>query len=179
MLWLIPRRRLVKSPFGLVVFVAYLLASELPARRAGRGTPRFGVTLALTVGVWLGAYLLWLGTIGAASSTRTVTRKLWFQQYVKRIEGRVSKAHVQNPSYYLTSTARDFGPLLLLPIGAAAAGWLASRKGRQLSPNLSRHDVACLVAWSLAAPVLATASASKLPLADDCNGKLHAQLARR
>src|SRR5918992_5797466 len=64
----------VKSPFSLVVLMAYLLATELPARRAGVGTPRFGATVALVAGAWIGAYLLWLGTLSAASSPRAVIR---------------------------------------------------------------------------------------------------------
>ena len=149
----------VKSPFALVVLMAYLLATEVPARRAGLGTPRFGVTVALVAGAWIGAYLLWLGTLSVASSPRAVGRQLLLGQYVRRIEGKSGVAHVQGPSYYLTSTWRDFGPLLLLPAAALAAGWLASRKGKRPWP----HDVTCLVVWSLAAPVLATASLSKLP----------------
>lgn len=153
----------IKSPFALVVFLVYLLATELPARRAGHGTPRFGVTLVLVAGVWLAAYLLWLGTLSAATSQRTVTRRLLVKQYVQRIKGRNFKSHVQGPGFYLTNTVQDFGPLLLLPAGAAAAVWLASRRGRLPSQRLSGHDLACLIAWSFAAPVLATASASKLP----------------
>lgn len=147
----------VKSPFALVVFLAYLLATELPARRAGRGTPRLVLTLALAVGVWTMAYLLWLGVLSTQSSPRQVARTLLVQQYARRIEGRMGK--LEGPGYYLTTTVRDFGPLLLLPL---AAGALLFRKGwRPSRHNVS--DVACLAAWALAAPVLATASASKLP----------------
>jgi 4-amino-4-deoxy-L-arabinose transferase-like glycosyltransferase len=149
----------VKSPFSLAVFGMYLLATELPARRAGRGTPRFGATVALAAGAWMVAYLLWLGTISAETSTDAVAKRLLLQQYVKRIEGKLGIE--QGPGYYLASTMRDFGPLWLLPVGAVAAGWWAARRGRPLS-NVSGHDVACIVTWSLAAPVLATASASKL-----------------
>lgn len=144
----------VKSPFALVVFLAYLLATELPARRAGRGTPRLVFTLALAAGVWTAAWLLWLGVLSADSSPRAVAKRLLVQQYAQRIEGKMG--HAGGPGYYLETTVRDFGPLLLLPL---AAGALAFRRG--LRP--SRHDVLCLAVWALAAPVLATASAGKLP----------------
>ncbi|HWN43180.1 MAG TPA: glycosyltransferase family 39 protein [Thermoanaerobaculia bacterium] len=147
----------VKSPFALVVVLVYLLATELPARRAGRGTPRLALTLGLTVGVWTAAWLLWLGVLSTESSPRQVARTLLLQQYAKRIEGKMGK--LGGPGYYLETTVRDFGPLLLLPV---AAGALAFRKGWRSS----RYDVAniaCLAVWALAAPVLATASASKLP----------------
>jgi 4-amino-4-deoxy-L-arabinose transferase-like glycosyltransferase len=147
----------VKSPFALVVFLVYLLATELPARRAGRGTPRLVLTLALTVGVWTAAYLLWLGVLSTQSSPRQVARTLLVQQYARRIEGRMGK--LEGPGYYLTTTVDDFGPLLLLPLAASA---LAFRRGwRPSRHNVS--DIACLAVWALAAPVLATASASKLP----------------
>ncbi|HWM89350.1 MAG TPA: glycosyltransferase family 39 protein [Thermoanaerobaculia bacterium] len=149
----------VKSPFALIVFVVYLLATELPARRAGQGTPRFGVTVALVAGFWVGAYLLWLGTLSAATSTGAVAKRLLLQQYVRRVEGRLGKHQAQSPSYYLETTAQDFGPLLLLPAGAVTVGIAGRRKGQPLS----RHDVACVVAWSLAAPLLASASVNKLP----------------
>jgi hypothetical protein len=106
----------------------------------------------------VGAWLLWLGVLSAATSPDAVAKRLLLQQYAQRIEGKIG-VH-QGPGYYLAGIARDFGPLLLLPAGAAVAGWLASRRG---SRPLFRNDVACLVVWSLAAPVLATASASKLP----------------
>jgi 4-amino-4-deoxy-L-arabinose transferase-like glycosyltransferase len=152
----------VKSPFSLAVFGVYLLATELPARRAGRGTPRLGATLAFAAGAWMVAYLLWLGTISAVTSTDAVAKRLLLQQYVKRIEGKLGVQ--QGPGYYLASAMRDFGPLWLLPVGAAAAGWWASRRGRQPSDasDTSGHDLACLAVWSLVAPVLATASSSKL-----------------
>jgi 4-amino-4-deoxy-L-arabinose transferase-like glycosyltransferase len=149
----------VKSPLSLAVFGVYLLATELPARRAGRGTPRFGATLALVVGAWMAAYLLWLGTLSAATSMDAVAKRLLLQQYVKRIEGKIGVQ--RGPGYYLASGLRDFGPLWLLPVGAVAAGWWAARRGRQPS-EASGQDLACLVVWSLVAPVLATASASKL-----------------
>lgn len=153
----------VKSPFALVVFLAYLLATELPARRADQGTPRLGATVALVAGVWLGIYLLWLGTLSTAISPRAVAKRLLVQQYADRIEGQMGK--LEGPGFYLKSVVGDFGPLLLLPLGAMAmmaVGWIAARRGGKLSVLLSRNDAACLVAWSLAAPVLATASASKL-----------------
>ncbi|MFL6289901.1 MAG: ArnT family glycosyltransferase [Thermoanaerobaculia bacterium] len=147
----------VKSPFALAVFVVYLLATELPARRAGRGTPRLLVTLALAAGVWTAAWFLWLGVLSADSSPRQVVKTLLVQQYAKRIEGQVGKT--AGPGYYLRTTARDFGPLLLLPI---AAGALAFRRGWRPSRQHAA-DMACLAVWALAAPVLATASAGKLP----------------
>ena len=142
----------VKSPFALVVVLVYLLATELPARRAGRGTPRLALTLALAVGVWAAAWLVWLGVLSSESSPRQMARTLLVQQYAKRIEGKVGKT--AGPGYYLKTTVQDFGPLLLLPV---AAGALAFRKGWR------HHDVACLAVWALVAPVLATASAGKLP----------------
>jgi len=148
----------VKSPFALVVFIVYLLATELTARRAGLGTPRLGATVAWVAGVWIAAWFLWLGTLSAAASPRAVTRQLLVEQYARRIEGSLVKAHVRGTGFYLASTVKDFGPLLLLPAGAVAAG-IASRRGWRPS----RHDVACLAVWSLAAPVLATASVSKVP----------------
>lgn len=143
----------VKSPFALAVFLAYLLGTELPARRTGQGTPRFGGTVALIVAIWLSAYLVWLGTLSAATSPRAVVKRLFVQQYVQRIEGKIGDLH--GPGYYLANTIQDFGPLLLLPVGAVAIGLLSRR--------FSLHDLACLAVWSLTAPVLATASASKLP----------------
>ncbi len=149
----------VKSPFALIVFIAYLLATELPARRAGLGTPRLGATVAWVLGAWIAAWLLWLGTLSAATSPRTVAKRLLVEQYARRIEGRLVKSHVKGTGFYIKSTVKDFGPLLLLPVGAAAAAGLASRRGWRPS----RHEVAGLVVWSLAAPVLATASVSKVP----------------
>lgn len=78
---------------------------------------------------------------------------------MQRIQGRLGDAHVQGPSFFLTTTLHDFGPLLLLPVGAAVAGWFARRRGKQPSP----YDLTCPVVWSLTAPILATASLSKLP----------------
>ena len=144
----------VKSPFALVVVLVYLLATELPARRAGRGTPRLLLTLALAAGVWTLAWLAWMGVLSTDSSPRQVARTLLLQQYAKRIEGKMGKT--AGPGYYLETTVRDFGPLLLLPV---AAGALAFRRGGRVS----RHDATCLAAWALVAPVLATASAAKLP----------------
>jgi hypothetical protein len=149
----------VKSPFALVVLMAYLFATELPAHRAGLGTPRLGLTVACVAGAWLGAYLIWLGTLSTATSPRVVVRQLLLVQYVQRMQGRLDLAHVQGPSYLLESTFRDFGPLLLLPAGAVAARWFASRKGKQPWS----YDATCLAVWSLAAPLLASASLSKLP----------------
>lgn len=143
----------VKSPFALAVFLAYLLVTELPARRAGQGTPRFAATLALVAGVWLGAWLLWLATLSATTSPQAVAKRLLVQQYAQRIEGRIGA--LGGPGYYFVNAAADFGPLLLLPIGAVAVGWLVSRE--------VGYEIASLAVWSLAAPVLATASASKLP----------------
>lgn len=149
----------VKSPFGMIVFLAVLLATEWPARRAGQGTPRFGATVALVVGVWLMFYVLWLGALSLATSTRAVTNRLLVQQYVDRIEGRIAASHVQGPDYYPSTVARDFGPLLLLPAGAAVLGFFASRR-RWSSP---RYEVTLLLIWALSAPVLGTASISKRP----------------
>jgi 4-amino-4-deoxy-L-arabinose transferase-like glycosyltransferase len=146
----------VKSPFALVVVLVYLLATELLARRAGRGTPRLAVTLALMIGLWAGAWLLWLGVLSTDSSPRQVAKTLLVQQYAKRIEGRVGRT--AGPGFYLATTVHDFGPLLLLPV---AAGVLAYQ--RAFRRGWRRHDVACLAVWALAAPVLATASAGKLP----------------
>jgi hypothetical protein len=115
--------------------------------------------VAWVAGAWIAACLLWLGILSAAISPRAVVQRLLVEQYAHRIEGRLSKSHVHGRSFYVVRTVKDFGPLLLLPVGAAAALGLASRRGWRPS----RHDVACLVVWSLAAPVLATASVSKVP----------------
>ncbi|MFL6197421.1 MAG: ArnT family glycosyltransferase [Thermoanaerobaculia bacterium] len=150
----------VKSPFGLLVFLAVLLATERPARRAGQGTPSFAATVAWTVGVWLGFYLLWIGALSLATSTRAVKNRLMVGQYANRLEGRISVEHVQGPGYYPRTLADDFGPLLLLPAGAAAlALWAARRQGWRAP----RYEVLFLLAWSLAAPALGTASISKRP----------------
>lgn len=151
----------IKSPFALAVFLIYLLATEWTARRAGLGTPRPVLTLALVVGVWAVASCLWVGVLVSDTSARAVKR-LFTQQYVRRIEGRLGRHHIKGPDYYLDSVARDFGPLLLLPVGAVAAAWLASRRGRQPARPLTRHEVTCLVVWALAAPALASMSANKL-----------------
>lgn len=146
----------VKSPFSLAVFLAVLLVTEWPARRVGQGTPRLAATLALVLGVWLGFYILWLGALSLATSTRAVTNRLLVGQYADRLKGRIVASHVQGPGYYPTTLAQDFGPLLLLP---AAAGLFALRRGWK-SP---RYEITLLLAWALAAPVLGTASASKRP----------------
>lgn len=138
----------VKSPFSLAVFGVYLLATELPARRAGRGTPRLAVTVGLAAGAWVAAWLLWLGVLSADTSMDAVAKRLLVQQYAQRIEGKVGIP--QGPGYYLLALLHDFGPLWLLPL----AGWLASGRERQ--------EMANLLVWALAAPVLATASSSKL-----------------
>lgn len=137
----------VKSPFSLAVFGVYLLATELPARRAGRGTPRFALTLGLAAGAWVAAWLLWLGVLSAETSVDAVAKRLLLQQYAQRIEGKVGVP--QGPAYYLLTLLRDFGPLWLLPLI-----WLAPRR--------DRREAMTLAVWSLAAPVLATASTSKL-----------------
>lgn len=137
----------VKSPFSLAVFGVYLLATELPARRAGRGTPRFAVTVGLVVVAWVAAWLLWLGVLSGATSTDAVAKRLLVQQYAQRIEGKVGVR--QGPGFYLMTVLRDFGPLWLLLLG-----WLRPRR--------DRNEVASLAVWALAAPLLATASASKL-----------------
>jgi 4-amino-4-deoxy-L-arabinose transferase-like glycosyltransferase len=137
----------VKSPFSLAVFEVYLLATELPARRAGRGTPRFALTLGLAAGAWVAAWLLWLGVLGAETSVDAVVKRLLVQQYAQRIEGKVGVR--EGPGYYLLTVLRDFGPLWLLPVA-----WLAARR--------ERREAASLLVWALAAPAMATASASKL-----------------
>jgi len=150
----------VKSPFALVVILAYLLATELPARCAGRGTPRLILTLALAVGVWTVAWLAWMGVLSSQSSPRQVARTLLVQQYARRIEGRLG--NTGGPGYYLETTVHDFGPLLLLPV---AAGALAFRRGWRFSSHdvSNVSNIACLAVWALAAPVLATPSAGKFP----------------
>ncbi|HTG33242.1 MAG TPA: glycosyltransferase family 39 protein [Thermoanaerobaculia bacterium] len=153
----------VKSPFGVIVFLAILLATERPARRAGQGTPRFGFTVAWVAGVWLGLYLLWLGTLSFATSARVVTNRLLVRQYAHRLEGRISAYHVQGPGYYAITVARDFGPLLLLPACLFALKVFASRRGWKSPRYEARYEVALLVVWALAAPVLGTASISKRP----------------
>ncbi|HET9210507.1 MAG TPA: glycosyltransferase family 39 protein [Thermoanaerobaculia bacterium] len=149
----------VKSPFALLFFLAVLLATEPSARRAGQGTPRLGATVAWVAGAWLGLYILWLGALSLDTSARAVKNQLLVRQYEYRIEGQPGVSHVEGPGYYAVTLARDFGPLLLLPAGVAAMELLASR-GRWRAP---RYEIALLLVWSLAAPVLATASVSKLP----------------
>jgi hypothetical protein len=155
----------VKSPFALIVFLTVLLATEWPARRAGQGTPRLGATVALIITVWLGFYVLWLGALSLATSTRAVTDRLLMGQYADRLEGRIVASHVQGPGYYPMTLAQDFGPLLLLPAGALALAFFGVRRGRRgrrgwKSP---RYEVTLLLAWALAAPLLGTASISKRP----------------
>jgi 4-amino-4-deoxy-L-arabinose transferase-like glycosyltransferase len=150
----------VKSPFALIVFLAVLLATEWPARRAGQGTPRLGATVALVLGAWLVSYALWLGMLSLATSTRAVTNQLLVGQYADRLKGQIAASHVQVPGYYPMTLAQDFGPLLLLPAGAAALALLAARRGGWKSP---RYEITLLLAWALAAPVLGTASVSKRP----------------
>ena len=149
----------VKSPFALIVFLAVLLATEWPARRAGQGTPRLGATVALVVVAWLGFYVLWLGALSLATSARAVTNRLLVQQYADRLKGRIAASHVQGPSYYPMSLAQDFGPLLLLPAGAAALALFVARRGWK-SPT---YEITLLLVWALAAPVLGTLSISKRP----------------
>jgi 4-amino-4-deoxy-L-arabinose transferase-like glycosyltransferase len=149
----------VKSPFGVIVFLAILLATEWPARRAGQGTPRFGSTVAWVIGAWLGFYLLWLGTLSFATSARVVTHRLLVQQYAHRLEGRINAYHVQGPGYYAVTVAEDFGPLLLLPACLVALKLFASRRGWKSPP----YEIALLAVWALAAPVLGTVSISKRP----------------
>lgn len=153
----------VKSPFGVIVFLAILLATEWPARRAGQGTPRFGFTVAWVAGAWLGFYLLWLATLSLATSTRAVTNRLLVQQYAHRIEGRINAYHVQGPGYYALTVAEDFGPLLLLPACLVAWKIFASRRGWKFPRYETRYEVTLLAVWALAAPVLGTASISKRP----------------
>src|SRR4029079_4144059 len=69
-------------------------------------------------------------------------------------------ARLRGPGFYLGSTIGDFGPLLLLPVGAAAPARLGSRRSGRLDTS---PDLACLAVWALAAPVLATAAVTKLP----------------
>jgi 4-amino-4-deoxy-L-arabinose transferase-like glycosyltransferase len=159
MVALVGATALVKSPFGVVVFLAILLVTERPARRAGMGTPRLAATLAWVAVVWLGFYGFWLGALSASTSAHRVTNRVLVQQYAHRLEGKISAYHVQGPGYYALSLADDFGPLLLLPVGAAALEWAAAGR-RWKSP---RYEVIFLLAWALAAPVLGTASISKRP----------------
>ena len=150
----------VKSPFALIVFLAVLLATEWPARRAGQGTPRLGATVALVVVAWLASYALWLGALSLATSARAVTNRLLVQQYADRLKGQIAASHVQGPGYYPMTLAQDFGPLLLLPAGAAVVAFFASRRGGRKSPP---YEITLLLVWALAAPVLGTASISKRP----------------
>lgn len=147
----------VKSPFALAVLLFYLLATELPARRAGIGTPRFALTTGSMVGVWSAAYLAWLAVLAAGISWHLVGRRLFVQQYAHRLQGHIGK--LEGPGYYAAVIAADFGPLLLLPLVAAVLAW---RRPLAVAPR-RRHDALCLLAWAIAAPLLATFSASKLP----------------
>ena len=143
----------VKSPFALVVFLVYLLATELPARRAGRGTPGSSSRWR-----WPSASGAWPGSSGSACSAPSPRRARWQDApgAAVREADRGEDGQGRGSGLLPGTTLRDFGPLLLLPV---AAGVLAFRNGWRLS----RHDIVCLAVWALAAPVLATASASKLP----------------
>ncbi|HXT52688.1 MAG TPA: glycosyltransferase family 39 protein [Thermoanaerobaculia bacterium] len=147
----------VKSPFALAVLLFYLLVTELPARRAGVGTPRLALTAGLLVGVWSAAYLLWLAVLAANFSWDAVGRRLLLQQYARRLQGHIG--NLEGPGYYATTIAADFGPLLVLPVVAAFVAW----RRPLADPQRERHDALCLFAWAIAAPLLATLSASKLP----------------
>lgn len=132
----------VKSPFALLVFLVYLLVTE----KLGPGTPRLVLTVGLVLIVWTATYLLWLGVLSTEATTDSVAKRLLVQQYAQRIEGKVGKP--EGPDFYLRSLARDFGPLLLLPL------LLLYRR---------RPELVRIAVWALAAPALATLASSKLP----------------
>ena len=138
----------VKSPFALLVFLVYLLVTE----RIGPRTPRPVLTVVLVLIVWTAGYLLWLGVLSTEATTDSVAKRLLVQQYAQRIEGKVGKP--EGPDFYLRSLARDFGPLLLLPVLG-----LFYRKGWRPP----RPELLCITVWALAAPALATLASSKLP----------------
>lgn len=150
----------VKSPFAVLVFLVYWLATEWFARRAGRGTPRLPASLALVVLAWTAAFGLWLAVLAADTSPRAVTKRLFNQQYGRRIEGRLGKSHLQGPSFYVTTTLADYGPLLVLPV--VGGGWFLLRRRRNADFG-PRSNAIHLITWAAAAPLLASTSASKLP----------------
>lgn len=149
----------VKSPFAAAVFVFYLLVTEGPARRAGRGTPRLLASLGLVVAAWAAAFGLWLAVLAADTSTRAVTKRLFHQQYSRRVEGRLGKSHLQGPAFYPRNLAADYGPLLLLPV---AAGAVALARRRHDADPTTTADGVSVTSWALVAPLLASTSASKL-----------------
>lgn len=149
----------VKSPFAAVVFILYMLVTEWPARRAGRGTPRPLFTLGLLIGAWSTVFALWLAVLAADTSPRAVSRRLIYQQYGRRIEGRLGKSHLQGPDFFLRNLAADYGPLLLLPAAAGAVAF--ARRRREAGPKTAADGVSVTV-WAVVAPLLASASASKL-----------------
>ena len=148
----------VKSPFAGALILAYFLASELVLRRHGRRTRSFGRLVVTSLAVWLGAVLLWLAVLAAETSPREVRRLLLHQQYGRRIEGHLDLRHVEGPGFYPAVLWRDFGWLLLIPVIATAASHVSRR---QAEPEGSERGA--LAIWALAAPVLASVSASKLP----------------
>lgn len=150
----------VKSPFAVLVFLAYWLATEWFARRAGHGTPRLLASLALVVVAWGLAFCAWFAVLAADTSPRAVTKRLFNQQYGRRIEGRLGKSHLQGPSFFLQTTVADFGPLLALPL--ASGVWFLIQRRRKVRVG-APVDAASLLPWATAAPLLASVSASKLP----------------
>ncbi len=149
----------VKSPFAAAVFVFYLLVTEGPARRAGRGTPRLLASLGLVVAAWAAAFGLWFAVLAADTSTRAVTKRLIHQQYGRRIEGRLGKSHLQGPAFYPRNLAADYGPLLLLHVAAGAVA--LTRRRHEADPKTTAGAVS-LITWAAVAPLLASVSASKL-----------------
>jgi 4-amino-4-deoxy-L-arabinose transferase-like glycosyltransferase len=151
----------VKSPYAIAIVLFYFLATEVFARRAGLGTPHWVRTMALVAVAWSLAFAAWLGTIQSLESSRAVSRGLFRQQYLKRLEGTMGRTHGQDVGFYGRRAVEDFGPFLLLPVAAAVATRLRRRRGPP--PPTETYDTAFLVAWSVTAFALATVSASKQP----------------
>ncbi|MDX2000007.1 MAG: glycosyltransferase family 39 protein [Thermoanaerobaculia bacterium] len=150
----------VKSPFAVLVFLVYWLATEWFARRAGQGTPRLLASLGLVVVAWGLAFTAWFAVLAADTSPRAVTKRLFNQQYGRRIEGRLGKSHLQGPSFYLETTVADFGPLLALPLASGVWFLIVRRRNAHVDAPV---DAARQLPWATAAPLLASVSASKLP----------------
>jgi 4-amino-4-deoxy-L-arabinose transferase-like glycosyltransferase len=156
----------VKSPFAAVVVVVYILATEPFARRAARGTPRLAATMLALVLAWVTSFAGWLLVLDRFGPQRAVA-ELVRGQYLQRVSGDLIPRHVRDGGYYARNLVADFGPLLVLPLAAAALS-LSRRRGaiRPIdSPFAAREAgaVAGVTVWALAAPVLASLSASKQP----------------
>ena len=167
----------VKSPFAGVVVLTYLLVSEAVNRRR-RPTPRFASTALAATAAWLLSCGAWLASLSLLTSPETVATRLLRQQYGRRIEGRLGPGHVAGPGFYLETAWDDFGVLLLLALVALGSALVRRRAPAAAAPSAGAHLAAARLAtappaaapvelrsvavWAAVAPLLATASASKL-----------------